>query len=149
MTKYQVKFSCGHIQEVQLFGKYEARNRKIAYYQKCGICSECYKKNLAEHIAKYIEKYQLPNLIGSAKQIAWAQKIRHKYLTFWEKIHEDAQSEGSPSADSIFDLIIKGIRSEKDSRFWIMHCDDKNGIDTAILRVVNMSKEAEAENAVG
>jgi len=44
MAKYDVKFSCGHEDEVQLFGKVSERERKIAYFEKEGLCSNCYSE---------------------------------------------------------------------------------------------------------
>ena len=42
--KYDVKFSCGHEEVVELFGKTADREKKIDYFQKFGICSCCYKE---------------------------------------------------------------------------------------------------------
>lgn len=42
--KYWVDFSCGHTEEIQLFGKVSERNRKIKYYEESGICSTCYRE---------------------------------------------------------------------------------------------------------
>lgn len=42
--KYDVKFSCGHTETVELFGKIEERKRRIKYYEEEGVCSECYKE---------------------------------------------------------------------------------------------------------
>ena len=50
MGKYNVKFSCGHEEQVILYGKYKDRNKKIAYFEKEGLCSECYKKKIKERI---------------------------------------------------------------------------------------------------
>ena len=46
--KYDVTFSCGHTQEVQIYGKAEERERKIKYFGKSGLCPECYKKKMNE-----------------------------------------------------------------------------------------------------
>lgn len=43
MAKYQVTFSCGHAQEMQLVGPHKERERKIAYFEKSGQCSACFK----------------------------------------------------------------------------------------------------------
>ena len=40
--KYMVKFSCGHTEQVELFGKAADRNKKIEYYEKSGVCPACY-----------------------------------------------------------------------------------------------------------
>lgn len=42
--KYDVTFSCGHAETVEIYGKTEDREKKIAYYGKSGICRKCYEK---------------------------------------------------------------------------------------------------------
>lgn len=42
--KYDITYSCGHEGRVELFGKTEDRERKIAWYKSNGICPECYKE---------------------------------------------------------------------------------------------------------
>lgn len=51
--KYYVKHSCGHEQCVELFGKNGERERKINYFEKYGVCSECYaeQKRIAAEAA--------------------------------------------------------------------------------------------------
>lgn len=44
MAKYNVKFSCGHEDVVELFGKTTERERKIEYFKNYGVCSCCYKE---------------------------------------------------------------------------------------------------------
>jgi hypothetical protein len=44
MAKYYVNYSCGHEGRVELYGKGADRERKIAYYEKYGVCPECYKE---------------------------------------------------------------------------------------------------------
>lgn len=46
--KYDVKFSCGHTHTVELFGKAEDREKKIAFYEEYYVCPECYKKQKEE-----------------------------------------------------------------------------------------------------
>lgn len=48
MAKYTVTYSCGHDGVVELFGKIEERKKKIEYFEKNGLCSECYKKKMEE-----------------------------------------------------------------------------------------------------
>lgn len=50
--KYDVTFSCGHTEEVQIYGKSEERENKIRYYKKSGLCSECYKKQMDKENAE-------------------------------------------------------------------------------------------------
>lgn len=37
MGKYNVKFSCGHTEERELFGKMTERTKKIEYWQNYGM----------------------------------------------------------------------------------------------------------------
>lgn len=48
MAKYTVLMSCGHEEEIVLFGKTSERERKIEYFKSCGLCKECYKKKIDE-----------------------------------------------------------------------------------------------------
>lgn len=48
MAKYEVKFSCGHTQVIELFGKDKDRQRKIEYFEERGLCKDCYKAMIQE-----------------------------------------------------------------------------------------------------
>jgi len=78
MAKYYVTFSCGHEARVELFGKGTDRERKIAWYEREGLCPECYKAAKRAESKKANEG--LPELKGSEKQIAWAERIRAERL---------------------------------------------------------------------
>lgn len=85
--KYDVTYSCGHEGTVELFGKNSERERKIWYFENHGLCPECYKKACDEakaEFAAYTEQvealYDLPELEGTEKQVAWAREIRAKRI---------------------------------------------------------------------
>jgi len=94
MAKYDVKFNCGHTETIELYGPGKQRESKIAYYEKNGECSECYKArrqkerenmqiNNQDNLSRFLEFLgveKLPDLTGSEKQIAWAESIRTKIL---------------------------------------------------------------------
>lgn len=97
--KYTVTFSCGHEATVDLFGKTSERDRRIAWYEKEGVCPDCYRKmkeeerkQADEELAAYAEKieteYKLPELEGTEKQVAWARKIRAGVIRAWEAKHD-------------------------------------------------------------
>lgn len=50
--KYSVNFSCGHTETVELFGKTKDRDAKIAWFERSGVCSCCYREQ--QEIAKSI-----------------------------------------------------------------------------------------------
>jgi hypothetical protein len=85
MAKYTITYSCGHTGEIQLFGKMDERDRKIAWLEREGLCPECYKARKEQEHAEATEKAKqetadldLPELTGSERQIAWAETIRAK-----------------------------------------------------------------------
>lgn len=70
--KYDIKFSCGHEETIELFGNGKERERKIAYYEEYGVCSECYRKHLedvAKHNADFCNDQGLVITIGSSAQV--------------------------------------------------------------------------------
>ncbi len=87
--KYDVTYSCGHEGVVQLYGKGSERERKIEWYESCGLCPECYKAHMREEEAKLVKdiesKFDLPQLVGTPKQIEWAVKIRAKGIARFPK----------------------------------------------------------------
>lgn len=44
MAQYDVTFGCGHSGIVNLVGKNTERERKLRYFEECGMCSDCYRK---------------------------------------------------------------------------------------------------------
>lgn len=87
MAKYQVNFYCGHTETVQLFGKTAERERWIEWAEQNKLCRDCYEKQKGEvrqeaarAAAEEAVENGLPSLVGSDKQIAWAETIRAEKL---------------------------------------------------------------------
>lgn len=129
MAKYQVTFSCGHTSTVELVGKTSERERRILWYEQSGICPDCYKaQQEAKRTAAIDVCKDLPQLVGSPKQIAWAEKIRaEKYNMFNGKD---------------FDI----VSGETSAVWWIEHRDNveteifKRSRQTQVDALANMSK---------
>lgn len=82
--KHTVTYACGHKGEVQLYGKHEARERKLKWLEESGLCPKCLEKerNAAASAANdKAQKLGLPQLKGSRKQIRWALTLRDKQVT--------------------------------------------------------------------
>jgi hypothetical protein len=45
--KYDVTYSCGHKDVVELFGKTEEREKKLAWYASAAVCPCCYARRQA------------------------------------------------------------------------------------------------------
>lgn len=85
MAKYTITYKCGHTGTVELCGKESDRARKIAWYENNCVCPECYAAEQAAKREAEANKYALPELTGSEKQIAWAEKIRSKFVAVREE----------------------------------------------------------------
>lgn len=98
MGKFNIKYRCGHDGRINVFGKSSERQKKADWVAENNDCYACVK---AAYKAKWIEENQrrielskkegaeavekisgilLPELIGSEKQIDWANQIRAKVL---------------------------------------------------------------------
>lgn len=93
MAKYDVTFSCGHTEIINLVGKVKDRERKIEYFEAHGLCSECWEAQRTRQFeeqnqkaAEEAKEYGLPELTGSEKQVAWAITIRQEFVAQAEKI---------------------------------------------------------------
>ena len=75
-----ITFSCGHTRPVSITGKSDEKQRKIEWLetQKCWECQCADKAQKAKEISNM---YSLPELVGSEKQITWAEHLRSdRYL---------------------------------------------------------------------
>jgi hypothetical protein len=86
MAQYTITHSCGHTQTTQLYGPGKDRERKAEWMAQ-RVCPDCYQaeqdaKRKAENEAAAAQNAaeSLPELLGSPKQVAWAETIRRKAL---------------------------------------------------------------------
>ena len=123
MAKYDVKFSCGHEATVELFGKSSERERKIAWFERYGLCPCCYKAEQQDKAAKRAEKWELPALTGSPKQIAWAERIRSEFFLQIEEMEKESGQSATDSAakNKRFGEFFNWIKSQTEANFWIDH----------------------------
>lgn len=153
MAKYDVTMSCGHVQTVQLFGKMIERDKKIAWLEKNGICTECQKaeteRKHAEETAKAAEKAvadKLPELTGTEKQVNWALTIRANIFTELDKMLENKKSRMDAETFAENELQVKAIKNVlakfTEARFWIDNRDKGAGL---IIKSNNLADEIKAE----
>lgn len=116
--KYDITYSCGHTGTVELYGKTSERESKIRWYETTAVCPECYKKQ-QEAAAETATEYELPELKGSEKQVAWAKKLMESAIKVLETegrktAEEQAPTEAAKSqAHKAIDAHIARIRSAK------------------------------------
>lgn len=82
MAWYYGTFACGHDDRINIVGPVKDRERK-AKWKFDGLCPECYKKakeekykREAEEASEKAAEMGLPGLVGTEKQVVWANTIR-------------------------------------------------------------------------
>lgn len=152
MSKYEVTYSCGHKETMQLYGKEKDRQEKIEWY-RTRLCPDCYQAYQAEHIKSKKEEYGLPALTGSPRQIAWAEKIRDKaieeyeHLVEQEKVKYDYKPDFEVRLKETLETLkpIKDIFTEEtEAKFYI---DNRDRVGYAQW-LTDMLKKWEAKKAV-
>src|SRR5690554_156523 len=136
MAKYDVTYSCGHSDTIQLYGKTRDREWRLAREQE-KLCPECWKKYREEERAKENAKAAeankaagLPTLEGTEKQIAWAETIRKSMI---DHVAEYYISQIADETKAEHPEIMKGFEAMKrhtDASWWIDNRlnDDKIGL---------------------
>lgn len=114
MAKYAIIYRCGHTAEVQLYGKYEDREKKIAYYKTID-CPECRAKEAADKA----KADGLAELTGSPKQVSWASDIRSEKLADAEKLATQVNKN-----KNMFDGAVETMKAETSASWWIDRRDD-------------------------
>ena len=135
MAKYDVVFSCGHEERIELFGKGTERERKIAWFEKYGLCSTCYKEQQQAKAEARAAAWELPALTGTPKQIAWAERIRSDFFAKFEDMEKKSGQSTAEAAekDARFGQFLSWVKDQTEARFWIDHntCPDLLGREWA------------------
>ena len=119
MAKYTITYKCGHTEEMQLFGKMNDRDRKIAWYATQD-CPEC-KAAAARAAAK---ERGLVELEGTAKQIVWAEQIRAKFLELSEQIKKQLETKAEDHRVLELFAVLDDAKNNSKASFWIDNRDD-------------------------
>ncbi len=130
MAKYTVTYKCGHTAEVQLYGKYVDRERKIKWYSTIN-CPECETKEQRE----IAEKAGLPALTGTEKQIAWAVKLRNDALDI---INTQIAKLPEPNKTTTANLRNQWLQRETAAIYWIERRYDLDSV-RSIAELITLS----------
>lgn len=82
MAWLDVKYSCGHTARTEFVGPWKERDKKREWLEEYGLCPQCYKESVEMVRKEKLSQVQVefPELVGSEKQVAWANKIREDRL---------------------------------------------------------------------
>lgn len=151
MAWYYGNYSCGHEGRVDIIGPHKDREwKKDRAFAR--LCPDCYQKEREERIRKENEEaaaltkeWELPELTGSDKQIAWANSIRVNVFEKISKLEKQLRESGKSkagfyhtkkgeniiiSSDDIVRMIERGFAEHVEARFWIDYRSDLEGILT-------------------
>lgn len=94
MAWYYGTYCCGHEGRVNIIGPTKDREWKKERVFS-GLCPECYKKKQEDEMrkanleaAEKSSEMELPELIGTEKQVAWANTLRIKVIESYEQQQE-------------------------------------------------------------
>ena len=132
MAKYGVDYTCGHRGTVELLGKCSVRYERIAYMERTQVCPDCYREardaqRAAQSQTAAKQNTGMVDLIGTPKQVAWAETIRVEKLANAARIIDRATnliSEGDPDkrdAAKVAIEITNEWTTQASASWWIDH----------------------------
>lgn len=158
MAHYDISHTCGHDERIELFGPTRERERRIEWLQE-RPCTKCWKKERAaeaearknKEAAMIVEKLgddaaealnAIPNaackLVGSSRQIMWAEDIRARCVTeIIDQLHNlVARVPGKATAQLSAEFTVRCrayasvIANETSAAWWIDNRGDTLGAVT-------------------
>ncbi len=128
MAKYAVTHTCGHHTDITLYGKGTERERAMRRLA-AQPCTDCIRAEETRRAHAQAEAQHLPPLIGSEKQIAWAERIRYQTLLVIERL-VPAEQYGdpvpipddlafAPGETTTVGAIVDRLHTEDAARWWI------------------------------
>jgi hypothetical protein len=139
--KYDITFACGHEGTIELFGTNANREYWLSVYEKERICPECYKHKQVEEVNQFKANNQFPELVGSMKQIAWAEKVRRNT---WNTIARRYSSSNplyirhKEEYDEHYKELHSIVSSKIEAKWWIENSDSTG--DTIGLSIGQIEK---------
>jgi len=141
MAWEQVKCNnCGEKYRVQMYGKHRDREWKINNWN--GICDSCKEKNKQLKIEEQKKESQknaqiakekgMPELIGSEKQIQWAETLRMKRIEFIKLLIGKALQEDNKDYVKWLKMKFEKTITNSSAKFFIdLRNSDENSFKTA------------------
>lgn len=128
MAHYDITYTCGHTDRVNLIGPHRSRAARINYMES-GPCFECYKVEKHQAAREQAQEMDLPLLDGTPKQVEWAESLRVQILAKIDAelvaIEAKTPPDHVPTADDRAVLhAVAVITTETSARWWIDHRDD-------------------------
>lgn len=156
MAWNEINYSCGHTDRIQMYGPTRDRESKKEWMER-GVCPDCYRKQKEEERAKasqvaaeQAKSSGLPALVGSEKQIAWAETIRKNALAAAQNNVLSRESfatlpiDKQESSRAVFEVVRTArdcLETETSAKWWIDNRDTVNSYcmscGEAALKTIN------------
>jgi hypothetical protein len=129
MAHYDITYTCGHTDRINIIGPHRLRAAHIDSLES-GACFECYKAEKHQAACEQAEALDLPQLVGSEKQVAWAETLRVTMLGKIDAEMERLEAKADPNRQRTpADLdaerqvlhAISVISGETSAKWWIDH----------------------------
>jgi hypothetical protein len=156
MAWNEINYSCGHTDRIQMYGPTRDRESKKEWMER-GVCPDCYRKQKEEErtkasqvAAEQAKTSGLPALVGSEKQIAWAETIRKNALASAQNnvLSREAFAalpvDKQESSRGVFEVVRTArdrLETETSAKWWI---DNRNNANSycmscgeAALKTIN------------
>jgi len=164
MAKYDIKFSCGHVETRQLYGKTRDRENTISWLEG-QLCSDCWKAEEARkreeataQAKEAAQEMELPELTGTEKQINWAICLRDNWLAIANEIlarqiniwtpvinrHPERKGEAEGKIALLQRTINTIITQQTTARYWIDN-RERNVENTLTLWAEKIQQEDQSE----
>ena len=102
---------CGEETDMKLYGNESEHQRK--YRAGKALCRECWKEAKVREAAEYALEKGFAALMGTAKQVSWAEGIRKRHIDKLAKsLKADKLEEYTPRVEAY-------LGQKKEARFWI------------------------------
>lgn len=122
MAHYTIARACGHTDTLQLYGPRAERERRIGWEEQrqCADCVAQAREDAAKIAAAHAASVGLPTLVGSPKQVVWAEQIRAKILPQIQALPvQNAPADKAPIACAAQDAVL----AQSAAAWWIDHRD--------------------------
>lgn len=123
MGKYEVNYKCGCTETKELYGKIDARHSKVEWLEQ-GKCWECEKADKLAAAKEKAEESGLPELVGSEKQVAWAETIRASKIKAYGREIDGSGFRLDADDKARCPEVLKKYKKETSAKWWIDNRDN-------------------------
>lgn len=144
MAKYNIRYKCGHKEEVQLFGPNVERDRRIKWLES-QECDNCRRAKAESEAIASAKARGLPDLEGSGKQVTWATTIRERAYKALDCLAPFASASSNSQAKQLVDAWKSKMDAQTQAKWWI---DNRDSLPSPFSDATNRQAAASAAREI-